>query len=61
MGKMVAAQSLVIASAVTGQEGKEGLLFRKIAVHSIALALIVGSIVLMYAYVFPGAVPGAHP
>jgi lactate permease len=58
MGKMVAAQSLVIACAVTGQEGQEGLLFRKIAVHSIALALIVGLIVLMYAYVFPGAVPG---
>jgi lactate permease len=58
MGKMIAAQSLVIACAVTGQEGQEGLLFRKIAVHSIALALIVGLIVLMYAYVFPGAVPG---
>jgi lactate permease len=61
MGKMIAAQSLVIACAVTGQEGKEGLLFRKIAVHSIALALIVGLIVLMYAYVFPGAVPGGRP
>ncbi len=57
MGKMIAAQSLVIACAVTGQEGKEGLLFRRIALHSVALALIVGLIVLMYAYVFPGAVP----
>jgi len=57
MGKMVAAQSLVIACAATGQEGKEGLLFRKIAVHSLALAVIVGCLVLMYAYVFPGAVP----
>jgi lactate permease len=61
MGKMIAAQSLVIACAVTGQEGKEGLLFRKVAVHSVALALIVGLIVLMYAYVFPGAIPGARP
>jgi lactate permease len=61
MGKMIAAQSLVIACAVTGQEGKEGLLFRKIAVHSVVLALIVGLIVMMYAYVFPGAVPGARP
>jgi lactate permease len=61
MGKMIAAQSLVIACAVTGQEGKEGLLFRKIAVHSIVLALIVGLIVLMYAYVFPGAIPGWRP
>jgi lactate permease len=61
MGKMIAAQSLVIACAVTGQEGKEGLLFRKIAVHSIVLALIVGLIVLMYAYAFPGAIPGWPP
>jgi lactate permease len=61
MGKMIAAQSLVIACAVTKQEGKEGLLFRKIAVHSIVLALIVGLIVLMYAYVFPGAIPGWRP
>ncbi len=30
MGKMIAAQSLVIACAVTGREGKEGLTFRKI-------------------------------
>ncbi len=57
MGKMIAAQSLVIACAVTGQEGKEGLLFRKIALHSLALALIVGLIVLMYAYAFPAAIP----
>ncbi len=57
MGKMIAAQSLVIACAVTGQEGKEGLLFRKIALHSLALAAIVGLLVLMYAYVFPGAIP----
>ncbi len=57
MGKMIAAQSLVIACAATGQEGKEGLLFRKIAMHSLVLAVVVGLIVLMYAYVFPGAIP----
>ncbi|MBS1875713.1 MAG: L-lactate permease [Acidobacteria bacterium] len=60
MGKMIAAQSLVIACAATGQEGKEGLLFRKIAVHSLVLALLVGMIVLVYAYVFPGAIPSGH-
>lgn len=57
MGKMVAAQSLVIACAATGQEGKEGLLFRKIAIHSLVLAVFIGLIVMMYAYVFPGAIP----
>jgi lactate permease len=60
MGKMIAAQSLVIGCAVTGQEGKEGLLFRAVLKHSLGLALIVGMLVMMYAYVFPGAVPG-HP
>jgi lactate permease len=61
MGKMVAAQSLVISCAVTGQEGKEGALFRAVLKHSIGLLLLVGLIVLLYAYVFPGAIPnGRH-
>jgi lactate permease len=59
MGKMIAAQSLVIACAVTGQEGKEGLLFRKAMIHSLLLAILVGLLVCMYAYVFPGAIPAA--
>jgi lactate permease len=60
MGKMIAAQSLVIGCAVTGQEGKEGILFRAVMKHSLALAMLVGLLVLMYAYVFPGAVPNGH-
>jgi lactate permease len=60
MGKMVAAQSLVIGCAVTGQQGKEGLLFRAVLKHSLALLALVGLIVMMYAYVFPGAVPNGH-
>ena len=60
MGKMIAAQSLVIGCAVTGQEGKEGLLFRAVMKHSLALAAIVALLVLLYAYVFPGAVPSGH-
>jgi len=60
MGKMVAAQSLVIACAVTGQEGQEGALFRAVLKHSLGLLVIVGLIVLMYAYVFPGAIPSGH-
>ena len=60
MGKMIAAQSLVIGCAVTGQEGKEGLLFRAVLKHSIGLAAIVALLVLMYAYVFPGAIPNGH-
>jgi lactate permease len=60
MGKMIAAQSLVIVCAVTGQEGKEGLLFRKILIHSLLLAILVGLLVSMFAYVFPGAIPSGH-
>lgn len=60
MGKMIAAQSLVIGCAATGQQGQEGLMFRAVLKHSIALALVVGMIVLLYAYVFPGAVPHGH-
>jgi lactate permease len=60
MGKMIAAQSLVIGCAVTGQEGREGELFRAVLKHSILLMTIVGLIVLLYAYVFPWAIPNGH-
>jgi lactate permease len=60
MGKMVAAQSLVIGCAVTGQQGKEGLLFRAVLKHSLGLLALVGAIVMMYAYVFPRLIPSGH-
>lgn len=59
-GKMIAAQSLVIACAATGQEGREGELFRAILKHSLGLLAIVGLIVVLYAYVFRGAIPSGH-
>ena len=60
MGKMIAAQSLVIACAATGQEGKEGELFRAILKHSLGLLALVGLIVVLYAYVFPAFIPSGH-
>lgn len=60
MGKMISAQSLVIGCAVTGQEGKEGALFRAVLKHSLGLLLLVGLIVMMYAYIFPAAIPNGH-
>jgi lactate permease len=57
MGKMVDAQSITIATAATEQVGNEGIIFRFVAGHSIALGAIVGIIVMLYAYVFPAAVP----
>ena len=57
MGKMVDAQSITVATSATNQVGNEGIIFRYVFWHSIALGAIVGLIVLLYAYVFPGAVP----
>jgi lactate permease len=57
MGKMVDAQSITVATSATNQVGNEGTIFRHVFWHSIALGAIVGLIVLLYAYVFPGAVP----
>jgi lactate permease len=57
MGKMVDAQSITIATAATEQVGNEGLIFRFVMWHSVALGAIVGIIVMMYAYVFRAFVP----
>jgi lactate permease len=57
MGKMVDAQSITIATAATEQVGNEGIIFRFVVWHSLALGAIVGLIVMLYAYVFPHAVP----
>ncbi len=57
MGKMVDAQSICIATAATNQVGNEGSIFRFVFWHSVALAAIVGVIVMMYAYVFPQFIP----
>jgi len=57
MGKMVDAQSITIATAATEQVGNEGVIFRFVAWHSVALCSIVGIIVMLYAYAFKYAVP----
>jgi lactate permease len=57
MGKMVDAQSICIATAATNQVGNEGSIFRFLFWHSVALAAIVGIIVMLYAYVFPQYIP----
>jgi len=57
MGKIVDAQSITVATSATDQVGNEGMIFRYVVWHSIALGAIVGLIVFLYAYVFPGGVP----
>jgi lactate permease len=60
MGKMVGAQSLIVACVAAGIQGKEGDLFRAVFKHGIVLALVIGLLVTMYAYVFPELVPHNH-
>ncbi|HEY2352665.1 MAG TPA: L-lactate permease [Candidatus Acidoferrum sp.] len=57
MGKMIDAQSICIATAATNQVGNEGSIFRFVFWHSVALAAIIGIIVMMYAYVFQQFIP----
>jgi lactate permease len=57
MGKMIDAQSIVVASAATQQHGNEAAIFKAVFKHSIVLATIVGGIVMLYAFVLPGLVP----
>jgi len=57
MGKMIDAQSIVVAGVATGQQGGEGEILRYVFFHSVALAILVGVLVLAQAYVFPGVVP----
>ncbi len=53
MGKMMDAQSIVVASTATRWYGHEGSILRFVAFHSIALATLVGLLVLGQAYVWP--------
>ena len=53
MGKMIDAQSIVVASTATRWFNKEGEILRYVFFHSIALACLVGLYVTMQAYVWP--------
>ena len=57
MGKMIDAQSIVVATASTQQVGQEGRILRFVFWHSVALAAIMGIIVMLQAYVFPWMIP----
>jgi lactate permease len=57
MGKMIDAQSIVVASVATNEQGQEGTILRYVFPHSIALAILVGLLVLVQAYLMPWIVP----
>ena len=53
MGKMIDAQSIVVASTATRWYGHEGDILRYVFFHSLVLAALVGILVFLQAYVFP--------
>src|SRR4051812_25058628 len=53
MGKMIDAQSIVVASTATNWFGHEGTILRFVFWHSIVLACMVGCFVMLQAYVWP--------
>lgn len=57
MGKMIDAQSIVVASVATGDAAAPGVILRYVFFHSLALACLVGVLVLLQAYVFTWMVP----
>jgi lactate permease len=62
MGKMIDAQSIMVACAACYDDPKErsfalGPIFRTVFWHSIAGAAVIGVIAMLFAYVFPGAIP----
>jgi lactate permease len=57
MGKMIDAQSVVVAGVATGQQGGEGDILRSVFWHSLSLATLVGVFVFLQAYVFPWMIP----
>jgi lactate permease len=62
MGKMIDAQSIMVACAACYDDPKErsfalGPIFRTVFFHSIAGAAVIGVIAMLQAYVFPGMIP----
>jgi lactate permease len=57
MGKMIDAQSIVVAAAATQRPGQEGPILRFVFWHSLALAVLMGLLVMLQAYVWTEAIP----
>lgn len=58
MGKMIDAQSIVVAAVATDQKGGEGRILRFVFLHSVVLAALVGLLTLAQAYVLTWMIPG---
>jgi lactate permease len=60
MGKMIDAQSIVVASTATRWFNHEGDILRYVFFHSVALACLVGGFVTLQAYVWPFTLMVVH-
>lgn len=61
MGKMIDAQSIVVASTATRWYGHEGDILRYVFFHSLVLAMLVGGLVMLQAYVYPFTLLQIYP
>jgi lactate permease len=57
MGKMIDAQSIVVAAVATEQTGSEGRILRFVFLHSVVLAVLMGLLTLVQAYLLPWMIP----
>jgi lactate permease len=57
MGKMIDAQSIVVAAVATGQHGQEGPILRFVFWHSLVLAVLMGLLVLLQAFLWQAVIP----
>jgi lactate permease len=57
MGKMIDAQSIVVAAVATGEHGKEGEILRYVFWHSLVLACLVGVLVFLQHNYFQWMIP----
>jgi lactate permease len=57
MGKMIDAQSIVVAAVATQQHGQEGAILRFVFLHSLVLAVLMGVLVMMQAYWLSWMIP----
>jgi len=60
MGKMMSAQSIVVATTATNSYGEEGRILKSVFFHSIALVVLMGILVYLQAYVAPFTKMVAH-
>jgi L-lactate permease len=57
MGKMISPQNLSVGAAGVGAVGAEGVIFRRVIVHSLVLTTLMGILAMLQAYVFPWMIP----